>query len=259
MKSKIKYMTEKLFKKNGITLLIFLLPIFLTTIFFKIQQPTNIPAQKSIISIQKQILSANTDTKEQASLIRVVDGDTIVVSLNGKNETIRIIGINSPETVDPRRPIECMGKEASNYAKNYFEQTDKKLWLEKDPSQADRDKYRRLLRYVFTDNATVDYGKTLIKLGYANEYTYNTPYKYQKAYKLAEQEAQKEKKGLWADNICGTYTTTNSPKVGDKDCQDFTTQTEAQAYFDSKGGSASNNVDNLDGSDRDGIVCEWLK
>ena len=50
-------------------------------------------------------------------VIKVVDGDTITIDLNGKAETIRLIGINTPETVDPRKPVECFGVEASNKAK----------------------------------------------------------------------------------------------------------------------------------------------
>ncbi len=142
------------------------------------------------------------DTRQLATLIRVVDGDTIIVSVNGKRETVRVIGIDTPEVVDPGKTVECFGKEASRYAKLYFEDTDKKLWLEFDRTQADRDKYQRLLRYVFTDDGSVDYGQIMISLGLAIEYTYNTPYKYQKIYKQAELEAREAKKGLWADGVC---------------------------------------------------------
>lgn len=206
------------------------------------------------------------DTRQQATLVKVVDGDTIAVSIKGKNETIRIIGIDTPEVADPRKTVECFGKEASRHAKLYFEDTDKKLWLESDPTQGDRDKYQRLLRYVFTDDGSVDYGKVTIALGYANEYTYNTPYKYQQVYKQAEKEAREAKKGLWADDACVGSTTntsadttgsTNTYSGGDKDCSDFATHAEAQAYFESKGGSPTNNADKLD-ADRDGIACESL-
>jgi hypothetical protein len=74
--------------------------------------------------------------------------------------------------------------------------------LEKDPSQAERDKYNRLLRYVFVNDGELDYGKFMISLGYAYEYTYDTPYKYQIMYKQAQTEAEQAKKGLWADDAC---------------------------------------------------------
>lgn len=147
-----------------------------------------------------------SDTRQQATLVKVVDGDTIAVLINGKNETIRIIGIDTPEVVDPRKTVECFGKEASETARKYFEDSGKKLWLEADATQDDRDKYRRLLRYVFIDGGSVDFGKIMIELGFASEYTYNVPYKYQQAYKQAEKEAREAKKGLWADDACMGYT-----------------------------------------------------
>lgn len=211
-------MTRNLFtkiftNKKGITaILILLLYSIINSGLANNVNKTQTPAPPKE-SPQKQVLPAQTtqilpepssgiNNREQAILLRVVDGDTIKVSLNGKNETIRIIGINAPESVDPRKPVECMGKEASNQAKQFFEKTDKKLWLEKDPSQSNRDKYDRLLRYVFTANGTTDFGKSMISLGFAYEYTYDNPYKYQKIYKQTEREAQDAKKGLWAENAC---------------------------------------------------------
>ena len=205
--------------------------------------------------------------KEFAQIVKVVDGDTITVSLNGKNETIRIIGINTPETVDPRKTVECFGIEASNKAKEYFKEKDYKVWLEKDPAQGERDKYQRLLRYVFTDNGDSDYGLMMIATGYAYEYTYSTPYRYQIEYKKAQAEAENKRLGLWADSACGQINqsqisnnkSTNSSGgsnslEGDKDCSDFKTQNEAQDFFISQGGPSSD-PHKLD-ADKDGIVCE---
>lgn len=133
--------------------------------------------------------------KQTAQVVKVIDGDTIEVTLNGKNEKIRVIGLNTPETVDPRRPIQCFGREASNFAKQTL--LGKNVILETDPSQGERDKYQRLLRFVFIDGV-VDYGKMMIREGYGNEYTYDLPYKYQAEYKLAEQEARNAGRGLWS-------------------------------------------------------------
>lgn len=223
---------------------------------------------------------------EQASLVRVVDGDTITVSINGKDEVVRIIGIDTAEVVDTRKTVGCFGKEASEMAKSMFDEN-KTVLLEPDPSQGDRDKYQRLLRYVWIDDGSepegrdrlpdkrgeIDFGKLMIAEGYASEYTYNLPYKYQSEYKQAELAARAAKKGLWADDACLKNTgidadqtlqstpTTQQPTFngssGDKDCSDFATHKDAQAYFESKGGSPTNNVDRLD-SDRDGIACESL-
>lgn len=206
--------------------------------------------------------------KEFAQIVKVVDGDTITVSLNGKNDMIRIIGINTPETVDPRKTVECFGIEASNKAKEFFKSKNYQVYLEKDPMQGERDKYQRLLRYVFTDNGIADYGLNMIATGYAYEYTYSTPYKYQIEYKKAQAEAENKRLGLWADNTCSGESTSQvgslptsqvrSPKSieGDKDCKDFSSQKEAQDFFIANGGPG-NDPHKLD-SDKDGVVCESL-
>jgi len=130
---------------------------------------------------------------------KVVDGDTIDVEINGESARLRLIGINTPETVDPRKPVECFGKEASAAAKELL--FGKKVRLEADPSQTDRDKYDRLLRYVFLEDGT-NFNELMIVRGYAYEYTYDVPYKYQKEFKAAQKFAEGNKKGLWADGVC---------------------------------------------------------
>jgi micrococcal nuclease len=129
----------------------------------------------------------------------VVDGDTIKVNINGKVETIRLIGIDTPETVDPRKPVQCFGVEASNKAKAIL--TGKKVSLESDSSQGEFDKYNRLLRYVFLEDKT-NFNLLMIKEGYAHEYTYDLPYKYQSEFKQAQNIAEINKKGLWASGVC---------------------------------------------------------
>ncbi|MBU4017503.1 thermonuclease family protein [Patescibacteria group bacterium] len=163
--------------------------------------------QPTVTVILTEESTLTSDKRQQVTLVKVIDGDTIAVLINGKNETIRVIGIDTPEVVDPRKTVECFGKEASETARKYFEDSGKKLWLEADATQGDGDKYQRLLRYVFVDGGSVDFGKMMIESGLAFEYTYNTSYKYQQAYKQAEKEAREAKKGLWADDACMGYTT----------------------------------------------------
>ena len=134
-----------------------------------------------------------------AIVTHVVDGDTITVQINSAKEKVRLIGVNTPETVDPRRPVQCYGKEASAYTKSLL--TDKTVYLEADESQSDRDKYNRLLRYVWLD-AQTNVNKQFVAEGYAYEYTYNLPYKYQAEFKAAEKEAKDAGKGLWAEDAC---------------------------------------------------------
>jgi micrococcal nuclease len=139
------------------------------------------------------------------NVVKVVDGDTIDVSFDGKTERIRLIGINTPETVDPRKPVECFGREASDKAKALL--SGKKVYLEADLISGERDKYNRLLRYVFLEDGT-SFNLLMIKEGYAYEYTYDVPYKYQTEFKQAQKEAEANKAGLWGDKVCPNTTTT---------------------------------------------------
>lgn len=132
-------------------------------------------------------------TANDFRVIRVVDGDTIVVALNHKPETIRLLGVNTPETVKPNSPVQCYGPEASKYMKELL--TNKIVRLEADPSQDDRDKYHRLLRFVFLDDKNIN--EELIRNGFAREYTYKIPYKYQKEFRADQKEAKKNGIGLW--------------------------------------------------------------
>ncbi len=142
------------------------------------------------------------------TIVSVTDGDTFKVSIDGKTETVRAIGIDTPETVDPRKPVQCFGIEASKRAKALL--TGKRVQLQADPTQDNRDKYSRLLRYAWLEDGTF-FNQKMIADGFAVEYTYNIPYKYQAEFKQAEKDARTAKLGLWADNACPqTQTNTNT-------------------------------------------------
>lgn len=145
------------------------------------------------------------------TILSVTDGDTFKVSINGTTETLRMIGMDTPETVDPRKPVQCFGVEASNRAKQLL--TGKKVRLEADSTQGERDKYGRLLRYAYLEDGTF-FNKSMILEGYAHEYTYDTKYKYQAEFKAAQAEAQASKRGLWADNACQVVTTPTPAPTG---------------------------------------------
>lgn len=131
---------------------------------------------------------------------KVVDGDTFTVEIAEKKETIRLIGIDTPEVVDPRKPVQCYGREASEKAKELL--YGKTVTLINDPTQGDRDTYKRLLRYAFLEDGT-NVNEYMITEGYAHEYTYQSkPYIYQNEFKAAERNARENKKGLWADDAC---------------------------------------------------------
>ncbi|KKQ46844.1 MAG: Micrococcal nuclease [Candidatus Woesebacteria bacterium GW2011_GWC1_38_13] len=145
-------------------------------------------------------LSIDTNNVINAKVSRVIDGDTIEVSIDSKTEKVRIIGIDSPETVDPRNSVECFGILSSNKAREALK-IGGDIYLESDPSQDNKDKYSRLLRYVWINEKT-DFGRYMIEEGYAYEYTYEKPYKYQSIYKQSQKDAEVGKKGLWADGVC---------------------------------------------------------
>lgn len=132
-------------------------------------------------------------------VVKVVDGDTLDVNIDGKIERLRLIGIDTPETVDPRKSVQCFGKEASNKAKEML--NGQFVNLESDETQGERDKYKRLLRYVFLPDGT-NFNLYMIAEGYAHEYTYSTAYKYQSEFKQAEIDARNGNKGLWNPSTC---------------------------------------------------------
>ena len=134
---------------------------------------------------------------------KVVDGDTLEVTRYGKTEKVRLIGIDTPETLDPRKPVQCFGKEASDNSKGLL--SGKQVKLDFDPVVDEKDKYGRLLAYVWNDNELVNL--RLIKDGYAHEYTYrNQQYKYQNDFKQAEKYAKESGSGLWSSKTCNGIT-----------------------------------------------------
>lgn len=133
----------------------------------------------------------------------VHDGDTLEILRYGKLEKVRFIGIDTPETIDPRKPVQCFGKEASQKTKELL--TGKSISLEFDPVVGERDKYNRLLAYVWEQGKLINL--SLIEEGYAHEYTYRSQaYKYQNDFKQAELRAREGEVGLWSPKTCSGTT-----------------------------------------------------
>lgn len=130
---------------------------------------------------------------------KVTDGDTLHIKIGEKDEIVRLIGINTPETVDPRRPVQCFGKEASNRMKEIVD--GKIVRLEYDDTQSLRDAYNRILAYVYLEDGQM-INRKMVAEGYAYEYTYLKPYKYQKEFRQLQQLAQSSGRGLWAEETC---------------------------------------------------------
>ena len=133
-------------------------------------------------------IAANTVT-----VVRVVDGDTIKVELNGRVESVRLIGVDTPETVDPRKPVQYFGREASAFTKSLAE--GKTVRLESDQGCGNRDGYGRLLRYVFLPDGKF-LNAEIIAQGYGHAYT-RFPFTRMDEFRALEREAREEERGLW--------------------------------------------------------------
>jgi len=169
-------------------------------------------------NVRRTTVSAGVDTSTShidtdtliATVTKIVDGDTIKVKdiTNGKVITIRMLGIDTPETAhSPRAKVrgvaDCLANEATDAMKELVQ--GKQVQLETDPSGDTYDKYGRLLAYVFVgeDGSKINTNKKMIANGYAYEYTYRgRKYKYQSEFKNAQKEAEQQKRGLWADGVC---------------------------------------------------------
>lgn len=130
---------------------------------------------------------------ESVRVLRVIDGDTIEIEGGQK---VRYIGIDTPETVDPRRPVGCFGKEASEENKSLVE--GKNVTLVKDVS--DTDKFGRLLRYVYISTEggnAIFVNDHLVRSGFARASTYQPDVKYTDRFLHAEKEARENGRGLW--------------------------------------------------------------
>ena len=115
-----------------------------------------------------------TDSRESVLVSRVIDGDTIQVFLDGESQTIRYIGVDTPETRHPSIPVECYGPEASLFNEELV--AGKHVLLEKDTT--DQDKYGRLLRYVWIEGVGL-VNHILVEAGYARVSTYPPDVKYE--------------------------------------------------------------------------------
>lgn len=124
---------------------------------------------------------------------KFVDGDTFWVDDGSKKGLkVRLIGVNTPETVHPQKAVEYYGNEASKYVKGLL--AGKRVRLEFDVSRTDR--YGRTLAYVYLNDGTF-LNAELVKKGYAQVMTIPPNVKYADQFKRLEREARKHNRGLW--------------------------------------------------------------
>ena len=128
-------------------------------------------------------------------VVRVIDGDTVEVTPCGRGRVIdvRLIGIDTPETVDPTKPVECYGPEASAFTKQWLQDRVVALEYDKDPI----DPYGRSLAYVITESGH-RFNTLLVRWGFATVMTVAPNTKHVRAFERAERRAREQNLGLWS-------------------------------------------------------------
>lgn len=152
--------------------------------------------------VEPGVLPAGLPTEPSASaqtatVLRVVDGDTLVIDRGNGDERVRLVGVDTPETVAPNAPVECFGPEASAYLTDLL--SGRAVSLEPDPSQADADRYGRLLRYVWVTTDTGAWNSVealLLSGGYAEPY--RDVHSRKAGFDALGAEAQTEGRGMWS-------------------------------------------------------------
>lgn len=151
-------------------------------------------------NVVNQIIDKKVVADTNAHVVKVVDGDTILVDFNGTQEKVRLIGIDTPESVHPDQSRNVPeGKVASDFTKNAL--TDKDVKLVFDVQE--RDKYGRLLAYVFVDG--VMFNKTLLSAGMAKVATYPPNVAHVDEFKALQDEAKANQVGFWKDYFLSTF------------------------------------------------------
>ena len=186
-------------KKQILEVCIFLIIIIVGLIFGVITKDDILAAfsvdNSNTISSKNAEKPTEKPGKQTYKVLKVVDGDTIQIDYNGTKEKVRLIGIDTPESVHPDETKNNEnGKIASEYTKSLL--TDKSVKIELDVQE--RDKYGRILAYVYLDGKMIN--KKLLEDGYAQVATFPPNVKYVDEFIEIEKEAKKAKRGLWAKN-----------------------------------------------------------
>ena len=145
-----------------------------------------------------------------ARVTRVVDGDTLKVTISGRTDTVRVIGLDTPESVKPGTPVECFALQASAEAKLLLP-AGSAIRLQADPTQATRDRYGRLLAHVWLADGTL-FAERMIRGGFGIHYIYEgVPSVYANRLAAAEVAARAALRGLWSPSTCAGNDHTPAP------------------------------------------------
>ena len=166
-------------------------------------------------------LAAELPAPISAKVLRAVDGDTLKISVDGRPDTVRLIGVDTPETVHPNKPVEFFGREASAFTHGMAD--GKTVRLEFDQASAatkHRDRYGRLLAYVFLPDGAL-LNSEIIRQGYGHAYT-KYPFSRKEEFVAIERGAREARRGLWAqaEDASPTVTPTPNPiSPGERKCR----------------------------------------
>jgi len=197
-------------------------------------------------------------TQSQGATVQdVTDGDTVDIRMsNGDLDTIRMLGIDTPELYSDVSPSEfggtseqCLNTWADKSKQFVQDQIgDQEISIEFDANEGRRGSYDRLLAYVYTNQTHVNY--QIIEQGYGRVYT-NSDCTMKEKFLDAQQEAKENDIGLWGCEGTDNSNKNTTPNQDDVTCDSFDTQAEAQQYYE------SNDASGLDG-DGNGEACESL-
>lgn len=147
-------------------------------------------AEEVLDNVDKEVRSGSL-----FEVTHVVDGDTFDILKDGEEIRVRLLGVDTPETVHPSKPVECFGKEASDFTR--LELLGDWVEIEFDKTQGEYDRYGRILVYVYEDGEEISFNERLLREGYANRYISNVPILYADEFDEALDWARENGIGLW--------------------------------------------------------------
>ena len=151
------------------------------------------PADLATSAAERKAWPDPPEDAVRARVQRVSDGDTFIATVKGRRERVRVIGVDTPESVDPNRPDEPYGQEASDFAKHYLDGETVRLAGDAEP----RDRYGRMLAYVWLEDGTF-WNELLVAEGYAQQLTIPPNVTYAGLFRQLAREARQHDRGLWA-------------------------------------------------------------
>ena len=148
--------------------------------------------------------------KIEVELVETVDGDTAKFKMDGQQITVRFLGINTKETVDPEIGEEAWGKEASDFTKEKLKNATK-IELEFDSATEEKDKYDRYLAWIWIDDVLLQ--NLLVENGLAETYMLQNNYKYAGMLQESEETAKNNKIGIWSDEASNIQNNENENQI----------------------------------------------